>query len=231
MSRNLILIPGLLCNHDLFLDQIGEFEEDFDLSLFDHSTHDNLPDMVRVFLKDAPDSFNLCGLSMGGYMAFEVMRQAGSRVAKLILLDTNARSDRAPQVAAREELIQRAEVGDIRQIAGELTEYLIHPDRLSDQELCDRIRDMAADIGAAGFIRQQKALIKRPDSRGALPDITCPTLIICGEQDLLTPPKVHHEMADLIPNSELHIIPGCGHLSTMECPDKVNKLMREFLEL
>jgi len=229
MNGNLVLVPGLLCSHDLWLDQIGEFEEDYDLMIFDHTQYDNLLDMVRHFLADAPEKFNLAGLSMGGYIAFEIMRQAPQRVAKLILLDTNARADRQPQIDMRDALIKRAAAEDIRSIAQELIPYLIHPDRLNDTELCERILDMASEVGAEGFQRQQRALIARPDSREALPGIACPTLIICGEDDRLTPPKVHQEMADLIPGAQYHLIPNCGHLSTMECPEEVNGLMRAFL--
>lgn len=229
MTKKLILIPGLLCNHDLWLDQIAAFEEDYDLTIFDHTTHDSLPEMVAVFLADAPDSFSVAGLSMGGYISFELMRQAPARIEKLILIDTNARADRAEQAAAREELIRRADSGDIREIARELTPFLIHPDRLGDAELCGRIADMAADVGAEAFQRQQRALINRPDSRDLLPRIACPTLIICGAQDALTPPKVHQEMAGLIPGSRFHQIDDCGHLSTMERPDQVTQLMTDFL--
>ncbi|HEC01009.1 MAG TPA: alpha/beta fold hydrolase [Sphingomonadales bacterium] len=229
MSKDFILIPGLLCSHDLWLDQIDAFEADYDLTLFDHTRHDNLPDMVGAFLTDAPDRFTLAGLSMGGYIAFEIMKQAGERVEKLILLDSNARADRQPQIDMREDLIRRAATEDIRDIARELTPYLIHPDRLNNTELCDRIIDMAAEVGAEAFQRQQQALIARPDSRGFLPQILCPTLIICGMQDALTPPKVHREMADLIPGAIFHQIENCGHLSTMECGDEVNKLMADFL--
>ncbi|PCI44883.1 MAG: alpha/beta hydrolase, partial [Alphaproteobacteria bacterium] len=199
--------------------------------LFDHTRHDNLPDMVRDFLKNAPDSFNLAGLSMGGYIAFEVMRQAPQKVKKLILLDSNARADRAPQIEIRETLIARAAKEDIRIIAGELIPYLIHPDRMVDKTLCDRILDMASDVGAKAFQRQQQALVSRPDSRGGLGNIACPTLIICGQQDVMTPPKVHREMADLIPGAIYHQIANCGHLSSMERPDEVNQLMKNFLTL
>lgn len=230
MGKNLILVPGLLCNHDLWLDQIDRFEPEYDLVLFDHTLHDNLPDMVSAFLEDAPDSFTLAGLSMGGYIAFEVMRQAVGRVEKLILLDTNARADRRPQIDMRKSLIRRAENEDIRAIAGELTEYLIHPDRMADEELCDRIVAMAQDVGSEAFQRQQRALIARPDCRDFLPLITCPTLIISGEQDALTPPKVHEEMAGLIPDSSYHQLADCGHLSPMEQPDEVTRLMKDFLQ-
>lgn len=230
MGKNLILVPGLLCNHDMWLDQIGEFEDDYDMSILDHVSHDNLPDMVSAFLADAPDTFNLAGLSMGGYIAFEVLRQAPERVEKLILLDTNARADRAPQIEMREGLIARAATDDIRQIARELMEYLIHPDQLGNEALCERIIEMAADVGGEAFGMQQQALISRPDSRDFLPSISCPTLIICGEQDALTPPKVHQEMADLVPGAVLHQIADCGHLSTMERPEEINRLMRDFLK-
>jgi len=230
MTRNLVLIPGLLCSHDLWLDQIDEFEQDYDITLFDHTQHDNLPEMVRHFLLDSPDSFNLAGLSMGGYIAFELLRQAQDRVEKLIILDSNARADRQPQIDLREELITRAGTEDIRHIAQELTPYLIHPDRLVDEDLCERILDMASEVGAEAFQRQQQALISRRDSREFLPNITCPTLIICGAQDALTPPKVHLEMAGLIPHSHFHEIENCGHLSSMEKPMEVNRVMKTFLE-
>jgi len=229
MTKNLILIPGLLCNHDLWLDQIATLEEDYDLTIFDHTTHDSLPEMVADFLQDAPKSFSVAGLSMGGYISFELMRQAPARVEKLVLIDTNARADREEQAAARETLICRADSEDIREIARELTPFLIHPDRLKDEDLCGRIVDMAANVGAEAFQRQQRALVKRPDSRDLLPRIACPTLIICGAQDALTPPKVHQEMADLIPGAQFHQIDDCGHLSTMERPDQVTQLMTDFL--
>ncbi len=230
MTDNLVFIPGLLCNHDLWFGQIDAFEQDYDLALFDHMSHDNLPDMVSSFLEEAPEKFTLAGLSMGGYIAFEVMRQAAERVEKLILLDTNARADRQPQIDMRQDLIRRAENEDIRLIAKELTEYLIHPDRMNDRNLCDRIVAMAEDVGAGAFQRQQQALITRPDSRDFLAEITCPAIIISGEQDVLTPPKVHQEMAALIPGAVYHRIADCGHLSTMERPEEVNQLMKSFLE-
>jgi len=230
MRENLVLVPGLLCHHDLWRDQICAFEEDFNLIIFDHTRQDNLPDMVCDFLTDAPETFNLAGLSMGGYIAFEIMRQAAIRVKKLILLGTNARADRLSQVQMREALITRAGEEDIRSIAEELTEYLIHPSRLKDADLCERILDMASDVGAEGFKRQQHALIQRPDSRELLSGFTCPALIICGEEDILTPPKVHEEMVNLIAGSHYHPIANCGHLSSMECPEEVNELMRKFLE-
>lgn len=229
MTSNLILVPGLLCSHDLWVDQIGEFEDDFDMVIFDHTSHDNLPDMVRDFLADAPERFHLAGLSMGGYVAFELLRQAADRVESLILLDTNARADRPEQVAGRQQLIERADKEDIREIAKDLLPVLVHPDRLRDEEICDRIVDMAVEVGAEAFQRQQKALIRRPDSRDFLTTIKCPTLIICGAQDALTPLKVHQEMADLIPGAELHVVDDCGHLSSMERPEEINRLMRNFL--
>jgi len=230
VRKNMVLIPGLLCSHDLWLEQIDAFEADYDLFLFDHTSHDNLPDMVGSFLSEAPRSFILAGLSMGGYIAFEILKQASERVARLILMDTNARADRQPQIEMREELIRRAETEDIRRIARELTPYLIHPDRLQDMDLCNRISDMAAEVGAEAFQRQQHALIRRPDSREFLPEISCPTLIICGAEDGLTPPKVHQEMANMIGGAQYHQIADCGHLSTMEHPNKVNQLMRDFME-
>lgn len=229
MSENLLLVSGLLCSDDLWLDQIGAFEQDFNIMLVDHQSHDCIKDMVTAMLLDAPETFSLAGLSLGGYVAFEVMRQAPERVEKLILLDTNARADNEAQKIQRQQMIEQDANQTMVSLIQTRMHFLVHPDHLSDQNLCQRIEHMAEETGMAAYIRQQKAMLTRPDSRDGLKNINGPTLIICGDKDALTPPKVHQEMADLIAGAEFHIIKNCGHLSSMEKPDEVNRLMTDFL--
>ena len=166
---------------------------------------------------------------MGGYIAFEIMRQAPARVTKLALLDTNARADRPAQIEFRHIGIGMAQAMGVRAAQGNMLPQLIHRDALSDRNLCNRIIAMADGTGASAFERQQLAIIGRRDNRQYLAEIKCPTLIIVGEQDQLTPPKVAREMAEGIAGTRLEVIPHCGHLSTMERPDAVNALLREWL--
>jgi len=106
---------------------------------------------------------------------------------------------------------------------------LIHKDRLADKALTDMVRQMAVDIGAEALVRQHAAIMGRPDNRPLLASIRCPTLVIVGREDALTPPELAQEIAAGIPGARLEIIPGCGHLSTLEQPQAVNRAMRAWL--
>ena len=224
-----VLLPGLMCTRDLFADQIAGLADKADMIVAETRKHANLPDMARAILNDAPPHFALAGLSMGGYLAFEILRQAPERVDKLALLGSNARADRPAQIKQRLIGIQMAKVMGCRAAQGYLLPWLVHKKRLSDRELVARIMAMADGTGAPAFERQQRAIIGRPDNRPFLAQIKCPTLIIVGEQDALTPVKVAREMAEGIADARVEIIPDCGHLSSMERPEQVNRYLSRWL--
>jgi pimeloyl-ACP methyl ester carboxylesterase len=225
----LVLVPGLLCTADLYAAQVAALGAGRPVSIADHTTADNLPDIARSILMNAPPRFALAGLSMGGYIAFEMMRQAPERITRLALLDTNARADRPDQMKTRHVLIGAARTIGVRAVQGMLLKFLVHKDRIADRELTSRVLLMADGIGVPAFIRQQQAILGRPDNRPFLAKIKVPTVIVVGEQDALTPVKVSEEMRELIPGSRLEVIPSCGHLSTMERPEAVNAILRRWL--
>lgn len=228
-AEPLVLVPGLLCTGDLFADQVAAFAGSRDVHIADHTTADNLPDIARHILQHAPPKFALAGLSMGGYIAFEMMRQAPDRITRLALLDTNARADRPDQMKMRHVLIGAARSIGARAVQGMLLRMLVHKDRLADRPLTSRVLRMADGIGVNAFIRQQQAILGRPDNRPFLKEIKCPTVLIVGAEDALTPVKVHEEMASLMPGAHLVVIPNCGHLATMERPGEVNAVLTEWL--
>ena len=195
----------------------------------DTTRHHDISWIAEDILKYAPTEFALAGLSMGGYISFEIVRQAPRRVRKLALLDTNARADRPEQAALRRESMQLAEKGEFRGVTDRLLPSLIHPDRLNDTALTDTVKTMAKEVGKEGYLRQQTAIIDRPDNRPLLATIKCPTMVLVGREDALTPPKVAQEIADGIENSELVILEECGHLSTLEKPEEVTRHMRRWL--
>lgn len=228
-SEPLVLVPGLLCTADLFADQIAALRGRRAVTVADHTTADNLPDIARSILRNAPPKFALAGLSMGGYIAFEMLRQAPERITRLALLDTNARADRPDQVKTRHVLMGAARAVGVRAVQGMLLKFLIHKDRLDDRALTSRVLLMADGIGVNAFIRQQQAILGRPDNREFLKSIKCPTVLVVGAEDALTPVKVHEEMLGLIPGAKLEVLADCGHLSTMERPAAVNAILARWL--
>jgi pimeloyl-ACP methyl ester carboxylesterase len=228
-KTKLVLVPGLLCTEALWAPQIAALADIAECTVADHTRHDNMEGIARSILEKAPPRFALAGLSMGGYIAYEIVRQAPERVTRLALLDTGSRADAPERKARRLELIALAEREGAGAAQDELMPQLIHESRLKEKPLVDAIRQMAVDTGAEAFKRQQAAIMGRPDSRPFLASIRCPTLVLVGREDALTPVELAREIAAGIPGAKLKIVPDCGHLSTLERPAAVNRALREWL--
>ena len=228
-KQPLVLVPGLLCTAALWAPQVAALADVADMSVPDHTRHDTMEGIARSILANAPERFALAGLSMGGYIAYEIVRQAPQRVTRLALLDTGSRADAPERKARRLELNALAEREGAEKAQDALMPFLVHKDRLGDKALVAAVRQMAADVGVAGFNRQHAAIMARPDNRPLLPGIRCPTLVLVGREDVLTPLELSREIADGIPGSHMEVIPDCGHLSTLEQPDAVNRALRAWL--
>jgi len=195
----------------------------------EHRRHTDIGAIAAAILAAAPERFALAGLSFGGYIALEIMRRAPHRVDRLALLNTTARGDDEARRGLRRDYIKQAQIGRFIGMSDRLIRHFIHADRLADGVLVAAIKQMATDVGRDGFIRQQTAIIGRPDSRRDLPAIDCPTLVLVGRQDALTPLARHEEMQGAIPNAQLRVIEDCGHLSPIERPDEVIQAMAAWL--
>lgn len=228
-SLPLVLVPGLLCSARLFGPQIEALWRFGPLVVTDHRRDDEIGAVAARILAEAPPRFTLAGLSYGGYLAFELMRRAPERVERLALLDTSARPDTPEQTAARHAFIEMAEKGRFSEVVETLTPRFLQESRREQPAFKAILHAMAVDTGAAAFVRQEKAIISRPDSRPLLPQISCPTLVLTGENDDLTTPEMAREIAGGIPGARLVIVPDCGHLSTLEQPDAVNAALAEWL--
>ncbi len=226
---NLVLVPGLLCTRALWVPQMAALPDIAEMSVADHTRHDSIAAIAKSILAAAPERFALAGLSMGGYIAYEIVRQAPGRVTKLALLDTGSRADAPERAEGRRQLVALAEREGARKAQEQLLPVLIHKARLGEQPLVEAILQMADDIGVDAFKRQQTAIMTRPDNRPFLSSIKCPTLVIVGREDALTPPELSREIVAGIPGAKLEIIPECGHLSTMERPEAVNRALRAWL--
>jgi pimeloyl-ACP methyl ester carboxylesterase len=228
---HLILLPGLLCDHALWEPQIAALSDVCVPWVADLTRDESFVPMAARVLAEAPaQRFALAGLSMGGYVAMEIMRQAPERVTKLALLDTRATLDTPEETARRHDLMRLAQTErGFTPITTRMLPLLVHPARVEDEPLVRVIREMAERIGAKVYVRHQNAIISRLDFRPDLRHIGSPTLVLCGREDALTPLERHEEIARLIPTARLVIIEQCGHLSTLERPHEVNVALRDWL--
>jgi pimeloyl-ACP methyl ester carboxylesterase len=225
-----VLVPGLNCSARLYAGQIPALWQFGSVTVADQRHDDSMAAMARRILAAAPPRFALAGLSMGGYIAFEVIRQAADRVAKLALLDTGARAEVPERTEARRPLIELARQGRVAEITDDQFPLLVHRKRHSDQVLKAVVRAMNEDTGAEAYIRQQEAVMSRPDSRPSLGAIDCPTLVLVGDEDELTPPELAREMANGVRGARLVIVPESGHLSTLEQPQAVTEALVEWMQ-
>lgn len=230
MSRTLVLLPGLLNDHRLWAAQMAALAPVAQCVVADLTQDDSLAGMAARVLAAAPDRFALAGLSMGGYVAMEILRRAPERVERLALLDTTARPDAPDQTQRRKDAVAIAKAGGFDKIMPTMLPVLVHPDHLALERVGGIAKDMARVVGPDAFARQQNAIMHRPDSRPGLPRIACPTLVLVGADDAATPPERAEEMADLIPGARLEVVERCGHLSTLEQPEAVSAAMRQWLQ-
>jgi len=229
-STPVLLIPGLLSSPRLYADQVPQLWRLGPVTIADHTRDESMSAIARRILGSAPPRFALVGLSMGGYVAFEILRQAPERVAKLALLDTSARPDTPEQSELRRAQIELAKCGRLTEVVDASIPRLVLPKHRADPQVRQVLHQMAAEVGVEGFVRQQLANIGRPDSRPGLGAIRCPTLVLVGDSDEITPLDRATEIASAIDGARLVTIPESGHSSTIEQPEFVTAALLEFLQ-
>ena len=222
--------PGSLCSPRLYGAQLAALWQRGAVMIADHTRGDSMGAIARQILaRTAPVRFALVGLSMGGYLSFEILRRAPERVVRLALLDTTARADTPEQSARRRAQIALTREGRFGELPDAQFPVWVHPARAHDETLRGLVRLMAEETGPEAFIRQQTALLGRPDSRPGLAAIRCPTLVLVGDADQATPPDRAAEIAAGIADARLVTVPDCGHLSTLERPAEVTQALVDWL--
>ena len=218
-----------LTDERLFAHQVAALSATHDYSVFVFREQDSLARMADEMLARMPVRFTLIGLSLGGYVAFEVIRRALPRLARLVLIDTTAVADHAARREGRLQDIAKVKQGGIEALIPELPGRWLLPAHARDPALVQLMDSMARSVGAAGQSNQQAAMLARPDSHADLARVRVPTLLICGRQDPVTPLADHQAMAACVPGSHLEVIEDCGHLSTVERPEAVTAALSAWL--
>jgi len=225
----ILFVPGLLCTAEVFAPQVAALWPYGPVTIASTCAGDSIPEIAAAILANAPPEFALVGISMGGYISLEILRQEPERVIKLALLDSSARPDTPEQITQRRAMVALARTGDFEAFVKKALGVILHPAHQSDPALCAINVRMGMTVGLEGFARQIEAILARPDRRPTLPTISIPTLILVGDSDLLTPPHLSEEMASAIPNARLVVVPECGHGSTLEQPKAVNHALIDWI--
>ena len=225
----LVFVPGLLCTAELFMPQVAALWPHGPVMIASTLEGETIAQMATAILAQAPPEFALIGLSMGGMISLEIVRQAPGRVRKLALLSTSAQPAPPEQTSLFQDMLTQAHSGEAATIISAGLNAVLHPNNQQDPALRAINQRMAAALTVDDFARQANAVRTRIDSRPALAAIAVPTLVLVGEQDQLTPPALAREMAAAIPQARLVVVPECGHASTLEQPQAVNTALEEWL--
>jgi pimeloyl-ACP methyl ester carboxylesterase len=229
MAEPLVLLPGMMCDARLFGPQIAELSATTAVMVAPVTLGERIEEIASNLLDQLPQRFALAGLSMGGIVAMEVMRRAPDRVTRIALMDTNPLAETPQTAAAREPQIVAARAGRMLDVMREEMKpnYLAPGD--ARQDILNLVMDMADALGPEVFVRQSRALQRRPDQQTTLRKCKIPALVLCGAHDALCPVKRHEFMAELIPNATLRILDNSGHLPTLEQPAETTQALREWM--
>jgi len=230
MTVPALFLPGQLTDERLWAPMLAALPQGLIAPNFVELTRgDTVAALARHALSGPPEKFVLVALSLGGYVAFEILRQSPHRVKGLILFNTSARSDDEEKAQEREKVKRAAKIGQFVGVTNRLMPTIVHPRQLGNRSVTDMVMQMAAHIGQSGFLSQQHAIMSRPDSRDLLPHIRVPTLVAGGDSDQRTPPELQREIAENIPGAEYHLLHEVGHLAPLEEPAICANLVAEFL--
>jgi pimeloyl-ACP methyl ester carboxylesterase len=229
MNEPLILLPGMMCDARLFASQVSQFSSDYPVIVPVITGQSTFAALSRDILAHAPPRFALAGLSMGGILAMEIVRQAPERVSRLALMDTNPLAEPATRVMERDAQIERVRDSGLNLVMRDemLPNYLAGGSKNDD--LLNLCMEMAEALGADVFTEQSRALQQRRDQCDTLRGIDMPTLILCGEHDVLCPLERHVMMCNLVSEARLAVIPGAGHLPVLDQPELTNKEIKLWL--
>jgi len=229
--RSLLLLPGLACDAELFAAQQAALAGGHRVHISDvHMREPTLPQMAARLLQEQPGRHVLVGASMGGMLALELWRQAPQRVLAIALLGSTARPDTPELITLRTQACAMFAAGRMDEVLRANVLFAFHPLHTRNRALVNGYLAMLRRAGAGQLMAQNRAVMARVDSRPLLPTVTCPLLVACGEADALTTPEHAREMAALAPQARLEIVPGAGHMLTLEQPERVNSLLLQWLD-
>lgn len=230
MSKpTLVLLPGKVCDRRLWENQIKSLRDLAEIIFIDLSKYSSTEEMLEAISTLSPSSFALAGFSMGGYLALEFVLREPHRVERLALMGASSRGYDSTIQKYFQGVISTIQKFGFKGLSTAAVQQLVDPSRYDDESLCNLVQSMAVDLGGEVFLKQQIATLDRKDRRENLAQIRCPVLVVGGRNDKLVTPEEFEELANGLPDAELHLIDGCGHMVPLEYPEFVSDKMREWL--
>jgi len=230
MTMTILLLPGLASDGTLWRAQVPALRRHGRVHVSDvHARCTALPEMAATLLAEHDGPLVLVGTSMGGILALEAWQRAPQRVLAMALLGSTARADPPEMIKLRSNAIELIEQGRMDELLRANVPFALHPRHARDPALVADYLAMVQRAGADQLVRQNRAIMARPDRRPQLPLVRCPVLVACGADDLLTPPEQSEEIARAVPGAQFEVLPECGHLLTLEQPERVNALLEQWL--
>jgi pimeloyl-ACP methyl ester carboxylesterase len=226
----LVLVPGLAGDDTMWRAQLAGLREWSPFVTDVHMHHDSIEAMAAALLASCAGPLAVCGASMGGMIAMEAARQAPARIVGLAVLGTTARPESPEMRNLRETACKLFAQGRVAEVIEPNVALAFHPDQARDAELTRAYVDFVLRAGAGQLIRQNRAVMARPDARPHLPKLRCATLVMCGDGDQLVAAENSREIAALVPGARFVELARCGHMLTMEKPEEVNAALRGWLE-
>ena len=229
LAEPLVLIPGLMADARLFLPQIVQLGADRAMQVVLPSKGETVEQMSDAMLAGLPEKFALLGHGLGGDVALDLIRRVPDRVTRVILMATDPLAEPPQTAAAREARIVAARSGRLAEAMRPEIPATAIVDAPWRDEIMALVQDMALGLGEGVFLRQSRALQRRPDQQKTMRRVKLPVLVIAGEADTLVPMRRQEFTANLMPYGKLAVIEGAGHLASLEQPEAVSQAVASFL--
>ena len=224
-----VMIPGMMCDERIFAHQIEELSTDTDIYIADISKYSSIQELASDVLEISPPKFFLVGHSMGGIVAMEMCSQEPDRIEKLVIMDSNHKSELEETKFKREPQIRDVISGNLAQVMKEEMKPNYLADSYKQKDILNTCMEMALTLGPEVFVRQSRALQSRDDQQSTLMELDIPVLIMCGSEDKLCSLEKHELMHNIINDSKLEVIKNAGHLPTLEQPTKTTEVLKTWL--
>jgi len=224
-----VMIPGMMCDERIFAHQIKELGTDTEVYIADISKYSSIQELASDVLENSPPKFFLVGHSMGGIVAMEMCSQEPDRIEKLVIMDSNPKSELEETKLKREPQIRNVISGNLAQVMKEEMKPNYLADSYKQKDILNTCMEMALTLGPEVFVRQSRALQGRDDQQSTLEDLDIPVLIMCGSEDKLCSIEKHELMHNIINDSKLEVVMGAGHMPTLEQPQKTTEVIKSWL--